>query len=221
MSLFPIQKRGDIINTPRVLGGGQKMTKSKLRDMISLVKVSPEEPGDGNLLRYHERTEASPGEEIEAHIKIPLDISDYTILGIAMALLEDFQDGVFEGWSNPKVAIDYEPEPSEGGLQRISMQEDPSTFFAELEQLYQQIRAGDYVPRQVRVGDNLWEGSSQHIADSNVFAVLEPEGGYVWVHPTRTGTEHLTPFIDGKVEDDTLIVYDKGVEVIRERLDNL
>lgn len=173
------------------------MDTPKLRSILSLK--------EGGLLR-------------QEYLAIPLTYgAEVSVKDLLLTLIEDYQNGYFAGYSNPRLITrfsetlmkDYEKLPLLGD---ISSKNNPDEFIRRLNVLYGVVKTGACVPNQFRLGDN-WETKGNFDVISFLHKPRPSEQPSQLMLTARTRTEHLTPFIDGKVEDGILIVHDAKGEI--------
>ena len=121
----------------------------------------------------------------------------------------DYCDGNVSGYQNPYLVTHLHPFQADEPLRTIR-DTNPQRFLMKLRQLSKRISGEDCV-MHFGIGEN-WDKDPDTLV-----RLISPEESFISV-TDKTKTEHLTPFIDAKVEDGTLVVYEDGREVVREIL---
>jgi hypothetical protein len=133
-----------------------------------------------------------------------------------LVFLEEAMNGALLGYTNPKLSTALHPFQRNDPLQTIQ----GSDFVRKLQILYDAVKKGDRTPFHFRLGEN-WvnheEKNSAGTTLTTTYDTLVMIGGPEDISITqRTKTEHLEPFIDGRVEDGMIVLAKDGEDFLRE-----
>jgi hypothetical protein len=120
-------------------------------------------------------------------------------------------------YSNPTLSV-YVESASEGVLEVL----DAESINQDLGKLMNKINNCDqeYLVHNFRLGNN-WgplEGERRTADTYDTVVIFSSDNDSEILVTPRTKTEHLIPFIDARVEDGVLTVYDNGLPYVVEKL---